>query len=157
RMPIFYIVAGFFSFMSFTKYGYSKYVTSRLSRLAIPLFAIGIPLNTALYFFVKERFHLPHYSHYLNGGWLVHLWFLPNLFVYSIALPIIYRVLEKSKSTNILLVTCICMSSCFICARIGWRAANHGIIFSLIDIGKLIYYLPWFAFGAWLYVAKDQL
>jgi glucan biosynthesis protein C len=90
RMQSFFLIAGFFSAMTLTRYSAEHFLRKRLQRLGIPFLFCGLVLDSII--------NLPNHStwtdlsielsrgYWMSGGWLQHLWFLGTLIVYVLAL-----------------------------------------------------------------------
>ena len=90
RMPAFFIVAGFFTFLTIEKYGIDKFLKIRGERIFIPLVTTALTLNSFQTFLLHangwQQFDLPNYLH--NGKWISHLWFLNFLLFFTFAVYI---------------------------------------------------------------------
>jgi hypothetical protein len=80
RMPLFFVLAGFFARMVFTRHGAAGFLRHRALRLGIPL-AVFLP---PLYVYVRQETlrHHPDFTEYHLVT--LHLWFIHYLLGYSI-------------------------------------------------------------------------
>jgi glucan biosynthesis protein C len=105
RMPAFFLIAGYFSLMIIEKKGCKVWLKSRLIRL-------GIPFVTALLLLAPPQLLLIELARAAKGNisldaaltnaldaimhpsvhWIMHLWFLPALLIYSAALATLWRL-----------------------------------------------------------------
>ena len=58
RMPAFFVVSGFFCYLTLEKYGVSRFLKLRLARIAIPLITTIFTLNLTMYYLL------------VNTGWI---------------------------------------------------------------------------------------
>lgn len=105
RMPAFFLIAGYFSLMIIEKKGCKVWQKSRLIRL-------GVPFLTALLLLAPPQLLLIELARAAKGRisfgvalsnaldaimhpsvhWIMHLWFLPALLIYSAALAGLWRL-----------------------------------------------------------------
>ncbi|TCK07542.1 acyltransferase family protein [Marinobacterium mangrovicola] len=110
RMETFFIISGFLTALTCSKYGYSIAIKNRLIRIGIPLFfglIILNPITNQLVYLYHnegiEKYTLNLYfknNHAANGPmvWHLHLWFLFPLIFYAFFL----RPIDKLASNNFL-------------------------------------------------------
>lgn len=95
RMPAFFIVSGFFTHMTLSRYRYDEFLKIRLPRLAIPLIMTVLTLNSLQYFIISDykNIQTPFLSleYWQDGLWVSHLWFLITLIYYSIISALVIR------------------------------------------------------------------
>jgi len=85
-MPTFFILAGYFSVISFLHSHGRTFLFKRLLRLFLPFMTIVLTLNV-LQALLLVSFGWQHYtikSYILNGDWIQHTWFLINLITYTL-------------------------------------------------------------------------
>lgn len=162
RMPAFFIVSGYFSFLLLTRNSSRRFLVSRFERLIIPL-AIGVlTLNIPIALLLSKLGWLNSElsSFLVEGGWRQHLWFLGNLFIYSLFLTLFNAV----NFIQLLFSAVSRFCSLFgIVSLIALLPLVHIVILSLNKFGipiyasfigvslyDLMYYLPFFMFGAFL-------
>ncbi len=92
RMPLFFMVSGFFAYMMMNKQSIAVFVKTKLLRIAIPFLSvfllINLPQSFALDALNNHSDELRINSHSVTG----HLWFLLNLLFYFL----IYVLLHKA-------------------------------------------------------------
>lgn len=112
RMPAFFIVAGYFGAMMLEKRAPSDWLRGRLIRLGVP-FATGLvllaPVQVALIDLNRAAMGAIPVADALDAAardvahpgfsWIMHLWFLPALLIYS-ALLVIGRTLLKGPALD---------------------------------------------------------
>ncbi len=76
RMPLFFMVAGYFAMMMLGRKDPGKWFSGRMFKLGIPLIAAGLLLNPITLMVQDDSAML---MAYLGNHWLAHLWFLPTL------------------------------------------------------------------------------
>ena len=88
RMPIFFLVAGFFTFLVYTKYSKADFLYTRVARIVFPFVATLLTANAALQWYFSEyglrTFTIAH--------WVGHLWFLAYLFLYIVFFMGLYSI-----------------------------------------------------------------
>ncbi|QJR81989.1 acyltransferase family protein [Alteromonas pelagimontana] len=94
RMPAFFVVSGFFCYITLNKYGIPKFLRLRLVRIAVPLVVTIFTFNMIQFYLLKEGGWVKGSlaSHFINGGYIGHLWFLVNLIYYFIFTAIIHNI-----------------------------------------------------------------
>lgn len=76
RMPLFFIVAGYFAMMMLCRKDPGRWFGGRVFKLGVPLLAAGISLNPISLMVQDDSAML---LAYVGDQWLAHLWFLPTL------------------------------------------------------------------------------
>ena len=76
RMPLFFVVAGYFSMMSLSRSTPGTWFGGRVVKLGLPLLAVGILLNPISLMAQPDSVWLMSQP---GDHWLAHLWFLPTL------------------------------------------------------------------------------
>lgn len=100
RMPAFFIVSGFFCHMTLTRYGAARFLKVRMARIAVPLLATALLLNSIQNYILARTndrsisaaelfLNVPYW---LNGEWVDHLWFLNCLLVFFLVAALIYAL-----------------------------------------------------------------
>jgi glucan biosynthesis protein C len=88
RMPTFFWISGYFCALTCVRSGSEKMLQRRLPRLAIPLLASWLMLNSLQEGFVAWWNGSDPILVVLNGVPLFHLWFLVDLLIFIITLPL---------------------------------------------------------------------
>ncbi|MGX5175398.1 acyltransferase family protein [Aliikangiella sp. IMCC44653] len=163
RMPAFFVVSGFFCYLTITRYELNFFASQRLKRIAIPLVVTIISLNSLqAYLLTKSHFYTFNLADYIiNGEYLSHLWFLINLIVYFCLAIVAMAYLRQSISkigryianfinavpmlVTILLLPLITVAF-FTAGKLGFPIYKNYI--GIIDIYNLIIFTPYFIFGA---------
>jgi glucan biosynthesis protein C len=98
RMPLFFIISGFFTIYVFTKKGLWQSISGRVQRILIPLICTLFTLN------VIERMFVSSYTEYPYQGFfnVSHLWFLVNLFAYLLIVIVFFRLLKWLANTRVI-------------------------------------------------------
>tara|TARA_X000000950_G_C13848678_1_gene633509 strand:- start:215 stop:1369 length:1155 start_codon:yes stop_codon:yes gene_type:complete len=152
RMPIFFLLSGFFSVLLINKIGLKKYTLDRFIRIGL----------TCLFF--SAFFDI------LDGNFdltLNHLWFLYYLFIFIIGFSFLYlfsrfRILISKKLTirgwmvMLLLLIMIGQLSILMDGTLSPLLFYPPDTYLDLSIGALIYYLPFYLLGALLY-SNQQL
>ena len=98
RMPAFFIISGFFCFLTLQKYGHEYFLKKRLTRILIPLLSTGIIINSLQTLVLVKTGWIKNFalSTYLTEGqWIAHLWFLNLLILYVLLLYSVAYLLKK--------------------------------------------------------------
>ena len=167
RMPGFYLISGFFAMMLCQRYSREDFYLNRLVRLGVPLLFCGIVMNSVTHLLsygnMSKGLSAFDIAYWCGGGWLGHLWFLSNLFIYLFVLVEVIRrfpaLCGYLKSFNLgsgiyfvavpLLI--------FILRRVSWRFPSppYGDAWFLFTVGNLFYYAPFFYLGAYFFMNQD--
>lgn len=173
RMPTFFMVSGFFCFMTLEKYGASLFVKVRMKRIAIPLITTALTLNSiqalVLYQTGWQVFEFSDY--WLEGNWISHLWFLINLIVYFAIAVSLYSIFSTKLSSALNLLSTWLLKLPI--AIVILLAASSGIaivgspplgfplysyyLFDILNMYSLATYVPYFFFGAMLFTNSELL
>lgn len=171
RMPAFLVVSGFFCAMFILRYGNAVFFRSRTKRLLIPLLISAITLN------VFQAYLLQHFgwisesvpNYLISGGWVQHLWFLIDLFIFILLLCLGYSVAPLRRlciKINTLAVNSlplpvfIALISLYPGGLILLKVLGVPMYDSwlgITDLYELLSYLPFFLFGLTLYSSPKWL
>lgn len=171
RLPAFFIVSGFFFFVSYKKYGELKLLKLRGERLLVPLIFTAVTLNSVQAFLLDRSGWRPFDAtrYLLGGGWLSHLWFLYYLFVYYLVLCLIIRCSAavpagitnccKSFADRCHIVVILSLASLFqvVLLVVGKLVPVIYVSFSGITLYDLAFYLQFFIFGILLCKSKSLM
>lgn len=169
RMPAFFIVSGFFCVFTLRRYGADQFFKLRLVRILIPLIVTAITLNSIQTYLLVHTgwrvFSLPEYLQ--QGRWVSHLWFLINLVYYFAGAyvlaklaagpllslnALVRRILMSMPISISLAVFPLVLTALLSLNKLGFPLYYES--YGLIDVFSLVYYLPFFAFGA--VIGTDQ-
>ena len=94
RMPVFFMISGYFAIFSIQRYGNDLFIKKRLKRILIPLVTTALTVNLAvsLFLFGQDK-GMEFFLH--KGGWIDHLWFLIALVIYFLLVYIATEILKK--------------------------------------------------------------
>jgi len=165
RMPAFFVVSGFFCAMFVIRYGNSQFLQSRVKRILLPLVVCALTLNVAqailLQHFGWINEDLPTYL--LAGGWVQHLWFLLDLFIFVLLLSMAYsltpvRNLATAFNTAAVkwlplpvFITLLPLYALALVALNRLGIPMYHSWFGVIGLYELLSNLPFFLFGLMLY------
>ena len=94
RMPAFFIVSGFFCYMTLNRYGARLFLKVRIPRIFIPLVITALTLNSLQNIILSDyRLLAPalfSIEYLLRGTWVSHLWFLISLIYYFVFSAVCY-------------------------------------------------------------------
>lgn len=171
RMPAFLVVSGFFCAMFILRHGNAVFFSSRTKRILLPLLISAISLN------VFQAYLLQHFgwiseslpSYLLHGGWVQHLWFLIDLFLFILllcvgySLPLVRKLCQRLNSLMIntlplpIFIAIISLySGCLVLLKI-LGVPMYESWYGMTDLYELLSYLPFFLFGLMLYSSPKWL
>lgn len=158
RMPLFFIIAGFFSAQSLMRSDAREWLGKRAMILLVPVLFSLPTINQIILFFAD----------YGHGDWgglessinrrssidiVSHLWFLITLFwisfVFAIGWDRGWFGIEKIKFDVTYLVLVV---SAFLIWELGVESVirPHIVDSGFINLGQTLKYMPYFVLGAWL-------
>jgi glucan biosynthesis protein C len=172
RMQAFFVISGFFCFLTYRKYGGAAFLRARLPRIIIPLFVTAITLNSLQVFLLSNEglyeFHLQKY--FERGDYISHLWFLVNLVVYFVVVNLTASYFPKvisvvaavidvllTKTSFIIVLLIMPLFSIFILSLNKIGVPLYADIAGVISIVELLLYVPYFIFGLALAMNKRFL
>lgn len=107
RMPVFFLVAGFFAALILCRKGRISMLRNRTQRIAIPLLLFWAPLYYFTHLSVdyshwqldnsQQPWHLPSMKEAFSNASLIHLWFLYYLFGFSLLAVVIDALFNSHK------------------------------------------------------------
>ncbi len=152
RMPVFFMISGFFTAMLWQSRGLHQLAQQRLKRIGLPLL-VGmftlIPINAWL--FIGSDFKLLYWPVAWLGGFS-HLWFLWYLLLMAAALTIAARLgLKFRHPLWWLLIPLTFVPQYFMQQQAFGADTPHGVIPPLRVLG---YYVIFFVFGVFFYQWK---
>lgn len=166
RMPAFFLISGFFSMLLLRRWSTARFLHDRARRIGVPLLATLLTFNLVQVGWLAaqaapgSQWHRATWAQaWGSGHWLGHLWFLVYLLVYCAAaallapalrrLPPAHRWMPRRRAWLLMLVGTFALLAPRAIAYVqpDWgRLTLAGVI----DPLELLYYLPFFAGGAWL-------
>lgn len=147
RMPLFFFLSGFFSELVLNKKGEKNFIKNRIEKILIPaIFGIFTFATIESYFYYIQKNHrvtfLEFYSNFFTKEYFTfsHIWFLVNLFLYSILFFFVRKIeILKVKFINLVgLSFLVLMSNFFI---------GKNFTFLQIKVLDFFYYFSFFYFG----------
>ncbi len=171
RMPAFFVVSGYFCFLTMRKYRVKKFFKVRVTRVAVPLVVTALTLNVLQAIFLDQVGLLGPLKEYITDSTFIgHLWFLRNLLVYFLIacllalLPLfllrfIIRPIRLvfNKVPMLLIVVLLPMVSVVMTSVLVITNMMYFNFFGLYANYIVIMYMPFFFFGVLLGVGKDSL
>lgn len=162
RMPAFFVVSGYFCYLTLRKYQVKKFLSVRLKRLLIPLCFTALTLNSLQAWFLNyinaQTYVLPDY--FLLGQYVSHLWFLVNLVIYFVVvslaaaflMPLVRIVLSCARwlLSNVPMLLLVVAMPLFTLAILASSKLGFPLYLNLggvLDIYSIVSYFPYFAFG----------
>lgn len=171
RMPAFFVVSGYFCYISLKKYKISEFISLRVNRIIIPFITTALTLNAFQLYIIDISFYgSSRFDDYLTKGYfLSHLWFLLNILIYFFITLIIKELTLLSQ--RIKTYTCFLLKSLTTPVCFALFPAFEIIVLSLNKFGLPIYdsiignvslyttltYFPYFLFGLVLAYNKHNM
>lgn len=113
RMPAFFIVSGFFCYMTLSRYGSRLFLKLRIPRILIPLAVTALTLNSLQNMILSDyRLFIPSVlsvEYLIQGVWVSHLWFLISLIYYFIFSAGCYLFFRATVDKLLL-----CLAKCYL-------------------------------------------
>lgn len=112
RMPLFFFLSGLLSWSTLVRRSGGSYLQRRVVRLGVPLVFAAIVFNAAVAWLLGGKAAMGQpltLAYWINGEWLLHLWFLLYLLIYSAMLALVRPLLLRLP-------------------RLGAGAGVHGLI-----------------------------
>jgi glucans biosynthesis protein C len=101
RMEAFFVLSGSAAMLVHRK-AQGSFIKNRLIRLAVPLLVTTLVFNIPLLDlvilvhgqtpFAKQNISVFEWTYWLNGDWLIHLWFIRNLLFYTLAFILFVKI-----------------------------------------------------------------
>ncbi|MCA9084296.1 MAG: acyltransferase family protein [Planctomycetaceae bacterium] len=183
RMPAFFIVAGFFAQMTLERYGSRTFLSNRGQRLLVPMITTFVLLNTVQVFILHSAgivtlADLQHfvvdvlYGEAVEGHLIQHLWFLSVLMQLSIFCVPAGIVLRRLHHTQGVPASTSHSRQLHLCAvilgpmfTVGLTGLSHffpvlysgPFVFGTFTPALTLMYLPYFAYGMWLFLNQRAL
>jgi len=171
RMPAFFVVSGYFCYLTLSKYKVKKFLSVRLKRIIVPLVFTLLTLNLLQSVFLEVTGWRPPLADYIQkGGYLAHLWFLVNLVVYFIVASVMAIILRPVANTvknltarlfdNIPIVLIIFGMPLFSIIIMGSAKTGFPLytdVLGFFNIQSILIHAPFFAFGIAIALHKDTL
>jgi len=168
RMPTFFMIAGYFTVISFRHSHNKGFLLKRILRLFIPLITIAVTLNILqAYILVKSGWKdYALQTYIINGDWIQHLWFLINLIIYTILAYLFIRFFKEptkkvlqvisKKMANMSLYTLLLVLPFISISVILILKLTPNYLYS-ININQVIVYMPYYFFGILIMLNKTLL
>ena len=172
RMPLFFLIAGFFCKLLYDKVGVVEFTKRRITRIVVP-FLFGIililPISVYPFLFYQNYFHntdllgtfLSSFADVLQWHGLLHLWFLYYLIIYYGLTILLREYIVKSKLRTMSMgggaqIAVFCLVTWIISISFfeGIIKAWTGLI---VHPGPLLYYGTFFLAGYIMYSKKDKI
>ena len=172
RMPVFFIVSGFFCVLTLHHYAPKQFLRIRMQRILIPLVCAAILLNPlqALILNASGWTHVSFHSYLTSDSCIAHLWFLVNLVFYLVGAWLLWiycrpgarlvadtleALVNRVSMYTVVLMLPFLEVAVRALNKIGFPLYTH--IFGIISVENLIVYIPFFAIGALMHARSDLL
>ena len=170
RMPAFYILSGFLMEYVIQRQGelFSSWslIRKRFVQLIVPCLFVGIVINPYIYSHSNygQISDLYEASFWLGGRWVMHTWFLVNLFVYCclylLIRPLFVRFLEKLRRVPLEAWMFLVPVGILFTKRLGWMvplSPYGGTFWFFFDFERIMDYVLYFYLGAMLAFYSQSL
>ena len=184
RMPALFMISGFFAQMTFEKHGRRSFLSLRLRRLLIPLVSTALLCNTVQIWLrlpagcapaasVSEFFTVTLPCAVQQGDWIQHLWFLVVVLIYCVCCIPLASILKSTRRTHsehksasdFRIQQSILFAAPVLTVVIATvqhfapvlQGAGGPYFWGLVEPAYLLGYLPFFAFGMWLFTQPNVL
>lgn len=167
RMPLFFMIAGFFALMLLKAYRVKRFLRNRLLRIGVPLVAAILVLNTLQNYLLSFYYQDSEVqSNFYTVHAISHLWFLINLLCYCFTLAIAFVCVKGHFTFSSLMskplgfYVAIFVFPLFYIAVLAAGTMGVPIYQQLMIIGMpfmLMYYFSFFLFGVLIYGLKSWL
>ncbi|MFT7088364.1 MAG: glucan biosynthesis protein C [Glaciecola sp.] len=97
RMPLFFMVSGFFAFVLLQKQSVRNFCLTKVKRIGWPLISVLLLINIPSFYILSYVSGLAQYTYVNAGDFAGHLWFLINLLVYFCAYACIHFVVARIR------------------------------------------------------------
>ncbi|MFT6269537.1 MAG: glucan biosynthesis protein C [Alphaproteobacteria bacterium] len=97
RMPLFFMVSGFFAFVLLQKQSVRHFCLIKLTRIGWPLASVLLLINIPQFYILVYLSGLAEHSNVSPGNFAGHLWFLINLLVYFLTYACIHFLVARIK------------------------------------------------------------
>lgn len=148
RMPLFFFLSGLLAWPALARRSGSAYLGLRMVRLGVPLLFAAVLMNASVAWLLGGQAAMGdpwQWSYWINGSWLLHLWFLLFLLIYSAALvvvrPLILR-LPRPANGAVWLIAIGFVASDFVALAVAQvfpqiydRVGDYGTIYWLLHFG----------------------
>ena len=91
RMPMFFLISGFFAILLLQKWTVTKFLSNKLLRIGLPLVVALLAFNLPQQFLLSSQSTTSTYQISFKSG---HLWFLINLLVYFFVIVLFYPMMK---------------------------------------------------------------
>lgn len=170
RMPAFFVVSGYFCYLTLKKYKVKTFLSVRVKRLVVPLFFTALTMNSLQKVLLDRlgntSFELSSYLS--NGEYISHLWFLINLIIYflifalavllmtpivNVCLSITRNFVIKTPMLLIVLIMPFMTISILATSKMGFPLYTS--LFGVFQTSSILLYFPFFVFGSVLASHND--
>lgn len=173
RMPAFFVIAGYFAWVSIRQRSRTAWLRARAVRLGVPLLTVALVLSPVQVFISEcvratQPWHLCANAAVMRTigrltssgyDWVLHLWFLVDLMLYSAVLAVSLRLSQLgcfARARRVVdggarykaLLAAVVLSSAGVAAVVVWAMGRERFVFGgVIDFARLSAFAPFFALG----------
>jgi glucans biosynthesis protein C len=153
RLPTFFLISGLLCAAGIGA-GPGRFLKSRGVRLAVPLVATAVLVNPVQVVLVSGP--AAFWEEFAGGRWVGHLWFLIDLLAYTVLAAGVRAVCPRVLAWRppafggavVLVVPLVTAGVRWACDR--WLSPGP-----VLDLGEMLYHLPFFVFGLWYLRDRD--
>lgn len=159
RMPIFFIVCGFFTYMLLQKYDLKDFIKNRTKRILVPfLLSMVIIVPISVDTFITDGNFAPYSNSRIEYYSLMHLWFLYFLLIYYALTFILKSPLTKFISTQSKKKELgFCLIILILIAFMKKTTSINASLYFIADPVSLSFYFTFYLFGFYIYKHPNVL
>ncbi len=171
RMPAFFVVSGYFCYLTLQKYKVKKFLRVRIERIFVPLVVTALTLNLLQSLFLQAiGRRAPLYDYVTDGQYIAHLWFLVNILAYFLVACLLAVLLKPFAGTirtwtaklfnNVPMLLIVFLMPFFSVAvmattKVGFPLYYMG--YGFLNVWFILMFAPFFFFGVIIAFEKDYL
>jgi glucan biosynthesis protein C len=109
RMPLFFMLSGFFAFLLLQKQSVKHFCQIKLTRVMWPLVSVLVLVNIPQFYALSYLSELPQHTSVKPGDFAGHLWFLINLLMYFLVYASLHFIVARIRAPRANLPSAIFM------------------------------------------------
>jgi len=171
RMPAFFVVSGYFCYISLKKYKTSEFISLRVNRILIPFITTVLTLNIFQLYVIDTTINGTNsFNNYFTKGYFIsHLWFLINILFYFFIAIVVKFLSRKFKWIRDILSFCLKFANIyflfaflsaleiFILSLNKFNIPIYHLILANISPYTILTYSPYFLLGIILSYDKTKM
>ena len=160
RVPVFFIIAGYFMTMQLYKHGQKKAIVKRIKRILVP-FVVSMLLVTpwVVYGFVVLMKGLENITFWgvekywsVSLGYTVHFWFLYYLLIFYVMHLLYWNLCKFDEKVTVIKQFPLVLLVVQLMVLLFWgNDSIHGSYSFIPPLGSVFYYLGYYVLGVWVF------